>query len=477
MQNMKLSRRELTRLGLFQLVSGCAPSTLREAAIGPEVQGLSAESFTSDTPGYASLVGGYNVAYHSVRPRLIALPRNQDEVVEVLTHCRRQGWPLHLRGGGHSFEDLSTGTGVLLDLRRMNRVDISPDGKRVSIQAGAKLGAVHQTMLPKGLIVPTGTCPGVGVAGLTLGGGYGMLSRKYGLTCDSLIAAEVIDAEGKTHVASVQENPDLFWALRGGGGGNFGVVTRFTFAPKPAREPTCVVRAHVRPELRGQFFSFWQSWIDDGDERLTPLIYVAATPKGIDGPIVLAQYWGDEASTRAALAPFLPFLDESKLELSERSPLEAVEFFGGRLDAPMEPARFKSKSHFFKRKLTDAQWDAFVALLSEPIDGLLGLMLDPWQGAIARVPKAQTAFFHRDTRFSIQYRADWGTAAEQAASLECLQRAYTSLAPLSDGAYVNYCDKSLRDWRTAYYGAHLQRLTEVKRRYDPGNFFRHPLSL
>ena len=254
-------------------------------------------------------------------------------------------------------------------------------------------------------------------------------------------------------------------------------MTKFTFTPRPVNKATCVLKARVRPELRRQFLNFWQSWIGGGDEELTPLVYIAATSKGIDGPVVLAQHWGNEASARVALAPFFPFLEPKELQLSELSPLQAFEFFGGKLDAPMTPARFKSKSHFFKRELTDAQWDAFVGLLSEPIDGLLGLMLDPWRGAIARVAVDDTAFFHRDALFSVQYRADWGTEAEQAASLDCLQRVYTNLAPFSDGAYVNYSDKSLNDWRNAYYGAHLKRLTDVKRRYDPMNYFRHPLSL
>lgn len=477
MQHMKLSRRELIHLGLLQLLSGCAPTALQKSANPSGVHGLNVEAFTPDTSGYEALVRGYNVAYHAVRPRLITLPRTREEVIRVLAHCQREGWPLHLRGGGHAFEDLNTGVGVLLDMRRMSRVEVSPDRTRASVQAGATLGTLHQTLLPEGLILPSGTCPGVGVAGLTMGGGYGMLSRKYGLTCDSLLEAELIDAEGRLHLASAQENPELFWALRGGGGGNFGIVTRFTFALKPASATTCVLKARVRPELRRQFLAFWQAWISDGDEELTPLVYVATTSEGIDGPVVLAQHWGNEQNARVALAPFMPFLEPKELELTELSPLQAFEFFGGKLDAPMTPARFKSKSHFFKRRLSDAQWDAFIQLLSEPFDGLVGLMLDPWQGSIARVAMDDTAFFHRDALFSIQYRADWGTETEEAASLACLQRLYSSLTPLSDGAYVNYSDKSLPDWRNAYYGAHLQRLTDVKRRYDPGDYFRHPLSL
>lgn len=477
MQNLKPSRRDLIRLGLTELISGCAPTTLQQVPRPTSAQPLNVESFTPDASSYESLVRGYNVAYHSVRPRLITLPRTQAEVIEVLSHCQREGWALHLRAGGHSFEDLNTGSGVLLDLRRMNGVEISPDKKTVSVQAGATLGKLHQTVLPQGLSLPSGTCPGVGVAGLTMGGGYGMLSRKYGLTCDSLLSVEVIAADGRVHTASAQEHPALFWALRGGGGGNFGIATRFTFTVRRANAKVCVLKARVRPDLRRQFLAFWQSWISDGDDALTPLVYVAATSQGIDGPVVLAQYSGKLASARLALEPFMPFLDPNDLELSELAPLRAFEFFGGKLDAAMTPARFKSKSHFFKRQLSDAQWDAFIEQLNLPIDGLVGLMLDPWQGAIARVPVNDTAFVHRDALFSVQYRADWITEAEEAAGLECLQRLYTTLTPLSDGAYVNYSDKSLPDWRTAYYGAHLQRLTEVKRQYDPNNYFRHPLSL
>jgi FAD/FMN-containing dehydrogenase len=426
-------------------------------------------------PGYEALVPGYNVAYHGLRPRLITLARTREEVIGTIATCRRENWPLHIRGGGHSFEDLTTGPGVLLDMRRMNRVQLSSDGKTLTVEAGATLGQVQRALLPRGLVIPTGSCPSVGITGLTLGGGYGLGSRKYGLSCDALREVELIDASGRVAIASERQNPELFWALRGGGGAHLGVVTRLSFAPQPASERVSVLRARVRPEARREFLARWQSWIAGGTDQLTPLVYVAATPSGIDGPVLLAQYWGDRPGARVALEPFLPLLELPEIE--ECSALEAAQVFGGELDAPLKPTRFKSKSHFFKRELGDAQWDVLLRLLAPPIDGLLGLMLDPWQGAIRRVPHHDTAFAHRDALFSIQYRADWSAEAEAAASLASLQQVYDSLAPLSDGAYANYSDKSLSDWRTAYYGAHLERLTSVKRQFDPDGFFSHPLSL
>lgn len=473
---MNLSRRQLLHLGATSFVSGCADRAFEAHGTVVHPTQLSRETFEPGAPGYDELTRGYNVAYHDVRPRLITLPHSRDEIVRTLAMCQREKWPLHLRGGGHCFEDLNTGPGVLLDTRRMNRVLLANDRKTVTVEAGATLGAVHRALAPHGLTIPTGSCPSVGVAGLTMGGGYGLVSRKYGLTCDALVELELLDAQGRVHRVSRDENADLFWALRGGGGGSFGVVTQFTFSPKPITDEVCVLRARVRPELRLEFLNFWQSWITEGPDELTPLIYLAATARGIDGPVVLAQHCGNLSSARLALAPFWHFF-ESDSEIKVASALEATEYFGGKLDAPLEPVRFKSKSHFFKRKFTDVEWGAFVDLLEKPIQGLVGLMLDPWQGAISRVPMDATAFAHRDALFSIQYRADWGLEAGKAGSLEALDQLYTLQSPLSNGAYVNYSDKNLSNWRHAYHGVHLQRLVDVKRRYDPDGFFRHALSI
>lgn len=469
---MSLSRRTLLRASALTLLSGCARPLVADAR-GPS--SLPSETYRPGSREYEALRRGFNMAYDDVRPTLITLPRTDEDVARVLEACRRQGLPLHLRSGGHSFEDTNTGPGVLMDLRHRKRVQVDPRRRLVTAEAGAKLGAVVTALAPHRLAIPTGSCPSVGVTGLTLGGGYGFLSRKLGLTCDALVEAELFDARARRWTASAQQNPELFWALRGGGGGNFGVVTRLTFRARPVPATATVLRARVRAADRLDFLTTWQSWIPSGPDDLTPLVYLAATRDGLDGPVVLAQHLGGVQEAERALAPFMPFLDAP--ELKEMPMLAAAEFFGGALDAPMRPVRFKSKSHFFNQALGRDEWSALLTKLDVPVDGVVAVMLDPWQGAIARVAADDTAFAHRDALLSIQYRADWDTPEQRASCVARLADLYASMAPRSSGAYVNYSDKDLTAAHRAYYRDNLERLRDVKRRFDGEGFFRHALSL
>lgn len=472
---MDISRRYLLWLGASGALSGCANHHATRAPRREAIPGV--ESYTWTSKGYEGLVGGYNAAYHSVRPELVVLPKSPKEVADVVKLCRDEELALHIRGGGHCFEDLNTGPSVLLDTRYLRDISLSRDNTTLSVGAGATLGQVSQQLLPAGRALPMGTCPSVGVAGLTLGGGYGLLSREHGLTCDALTEAEMVDATGQVKLVSSQVNDDLFWALRGGGGGNFGIVTRLSYSTAAVARRACVLQAPVRRDAVREFLSFWQAWIPDGNERLTPLVYIAATPDGFDGPVILAQYWGARREALDHLAPFLPFVVRGRAEVREVTVLEAAEAFGGPLDAAMKPAYFKGKSHFFKQPLAATAWERLLDALQQPIRGVVGLMLDPWQGAIARVPLAQTAFAHRDALFSIQYRADFDPDIDGTATLEAVDRIHAVLAPYSRGAYLNYSDKALEDWRTAYHGVHLERLVELKRSHDPSRFFEHALSL
>ncbi len=472
---MSLSRRTLLRTGALSFLSGCVSPAIEGGGKTSGPAGVFGETYLPGTQEYEQLRRGYNMAHHGVRPKKITLPGSADDVARALVQARADRLPVHLRSGGHSFEDLNTGPGVLLDLRRLNRVEVDPAPGTVTAGAGVKLGAIIEALAPHRLAIPTGSCPGVGVTGLTLGGGYGFLSRKLGLTCDALTRVELLDAHGRRWVASARQNADLFWALRGGGGGNFGVVTQLTFQAQPISPTATVLHARVAPSQRLEFLEAWQSWIPSESVDLTPLVYLAATPRGIDGPVLLAQFHGGLDDALAELSPLLPYLEDPRPK--EMSVIAAAEFFGGRLNAPMVPVRFKSKSHFFKRELTAGEWAAFVAKLQEPIEGVVGLMLDPWRGAISDIAHGDTAFAHRDALFSIQYRADWDLPEQQERCLRCLDELYALNTPHSDGAYVNYCDKSLTNGAQAWHGQHLDKLREVKRRFDGENFFRHALSL
>jgi hypothetical protein len=482
------SRRDFLVRGAYSLSSLAFASFL---PVGPgcstaSTQGKGASNeldlLAPGEPGYADTILGYNATLNGRKdlpnPQLVALPRNETAVAEVLRLAHSKKLPLHIRGGGHSFEGLNTGPGMLLSLSGMNAIEVDASRNLVRVGAGARLGEVATALAAQGQWMPMGSCPSVGIVGLTLGGGYGLASRKLGLACDALKEVRLIDARGKSWVASERENRELFWAHRGGGGGNFGVVTQLTFKTTTVRRLS-VLKVALPPEKAEELLKIWQASITQSRDELGIVLFMEGAASGMSEPVILAQYWGSPSEAHEAFRPFYPLFDKRKPipTFKELSSLESFEFFGGPARAPLAPSQFKGKSHYFKRELSPSDSQGFLKELRAAGPGWLRVILDPYRGAIGRVPRDETAFVHRDALFSIQYRADWSQAEDRESVLRRLAALYGRMQPISSGAYVNYCDKELPSWDTAYYGSHLPRLRSVKRTVDPEGFFHHDLSL
>ncbi|SCF94213.1 FAD-binding oxidoreductase [Streptomyces sp. Ncost-T10-10d] len=443
----------------------------------------------------------YNTRFDGLRPAAVAYVRHAADIRECLAFARRTATPVSIRSGGHSYAGWSSGNGrLVLDVSSLSRVDRSG-----TIGAGAKLIDVYQGLARNGLTIPGGSCPTVGISGLTLGGGHGVASRAYGLTCDSLTAATVVTADGKTLVVDAKHHPDLFWALRGAGNGNFGVVTELTFCTRPA--PQTVTAYMSWPWSRARaVIQAWQEWGPSQPDEIWSSAHLAAGPGGGHPTVSVAAFslgtYGDLQNAVDRLADRIG-ASASSVSLRRRSYQEAMLVYAGCsgiTDAQCHlpgttPGRtpqgtlrretYAAASDFYDRSLSPAgvnalldRAEAFTRIPVTQGGGGGSIALTALGGAINRVSPQATAFVHRRSRVLAQYIGAWSPGTAGSAQQDWLKNTHAAMRRYASGAaYQNYTDPALTDWRRAYYGSAADRLTQLKKQYDPGRLFAFPQAL
>jgi FAD/FMN-containing dehydrogenase len=432
--------------------------------------------------------------FANVRPAAVVLCTTPADVAETITFARRFGVKAAARCGGHSVAGHSSAEGIIIDVTPMNSVSVA--GSVAVVGAGARLGGLYDALAEQGRTIPAGCGSSVGIAGLTLGGGIGILGRKYGLTCDQLLRAEVVLADGRILESSEHGEEELFWALRGAGGGNFGVVTSFVFRTVP--EPAATVFHLVWPLAHAAAaVEAWQAWAPTAPDELDATMRLTAAGDGGRPPLAdvfgallaseaeAAELLGDlvarvGADPAVAFRRHLPYR-QVKRYLDGLEPLEG-QAGSASSDQARQPGLLFSKSEFFRRPLPRDTITALVDHLSQRLDKghAREVSFLPWGGAYNRVRADATAFAHRSELFLIQHLAtiDPGAAQAESAARDWLAQSWALVHPSgSGGVYPNFPDPDLQNWGHAYYGANYRRLLRVKAQYDPGNFFRFHQSL
>lgn len=381
---------------------------------------------------------------------------------------------LVMRSGGHSFEGLSQGTGLVIDTRLMNQFSLSADKKSFVVGAGALLGNVYNELSKSGLAVPAGSCPTVGITGHTLGGGYGLLSRPLGLACDSLISAVMVNAKGQTLNCSETENQDLFWALRGGGAGSFGIVTQLQF--KTHKVPSVrvfSVRWKVTGDVAANLMKTWQTWAPDSPREITSLMKVSRGGPNVFNIRLIGQTVGSETTLRKEISQVTAVAAPDLFTVKDLVFMDAVRHFGGSFEA--SSVFMKGKSDYIKQVMSDEGLAAFLNKIPSGID----VIYDSYGGTISDVKEDETAFAHREgTVSSLQYYTQWEKAADGNAKLQIMRNFHEAMRPhMSGSAYFNYCDLDIKNYPQAYWGANADRLSHIKTYHDPQNFFAHAQSV
>ncbi|MDX6441094.1 MAG: hypothetical protein QOE43_823 [Gaiellaceae bacterium] len=424
----------------------------------------------------------WDTRFDGLRPRAIAYCANATDVERIVRWARARNIHIVPRSGGHSYAGYSSGNGVVVaDVSRLSGVAIS--ASRATVGAGADLFAVYSGLAKHGVTVPGGSCPTVGIAGLALGGGVGYSSRRFGTTADNLQRLRIVTADGESRVCDASHHADLFWACRGGGGGNFGIATDLTFATHPVS--TVSTYAIEWPwEQAAQAVTAWQAFAPHAPDALFSVLDLIATNPATTGSrahvMSAGQYFGPESDLTSLLEPLTSTGTPTRVMTQTLAYLDAVVHWAGCRDAAScTEARtaFAAKSDYVVAPLSSAAITTLVSgIASRQGHGRGAVYLDAHGGAINRVAKSATAFVHRDALFSIQYTTQWSGAAQS--SLSWLAGLHAQMRPFVSGsAYQNYIDPQLAAWRQAYYGSNFPRLLAIKRKFDPHGFFRFPQSI
>jgi FAD/FMN-containing dehydrogenase len=438
-----------------------------------------------------------NPAYDGARPLAVLRVADADDVSAALRFAADNGVPPAIRSGGHSYPGWSAGGGggtgeppaLVIDCRDLATVSV--DGATAKVGAGAALAGVYDAIGARGRAIPAGSCATVGVGGLTLGGGVGVLTRAFGLTCDAVTGLEVVTADGRVRAVDADRDGDLFWALRGGGGGHVGVVTGFT------------VRTEAAPTLATFYLSWplddaptvieaWQGWAPDADARLWSTLKALGGTAHPDGPVLsLSGTWtGSPDALDSRLDALLRDVPAPAARSSAvRDYRTAMATYAGCASIPVQQCHtgpggaltreaFAATSHVAYDTLPAAGVTALLDRVQDAqTSGLheAGASLDALGGRVRDLDADATAFVHRQALMTVQYTATYEQSGQASAAHRYVRGLRSDLEPWwGSWAYVNYADAAVQDYRQAYFGANADRLGTVKRTYDPDGLFTQP---
>jgi FAD/FMN-containing dehydrogenase len=403
------------------------------------------------------------------RPELIARPLDVDDVVAAVSLAVEADLPIAVRGGGHSVAGHCIGDGSLVvDLRLMRSVVVDQDAQTATCGGGALWEDLDPPCQRAGLATPGGTFGDTGVAGLTLGGGIGHLIGLHGLTLDNLLAATLVTVDGEVVRASHDDNPELFWALRGGGG-NFGIVVDFTFQLHPVGQLLGGVLSYDLGDAE-EIVATWRELMADAPDNLALFAMVSrsAVDATAEGAVVSVAYFGDESEGRDVICSLFdgpaPVADGVRpmhyVELQDifgRMPFGLRNYWSGR----------------FLRELPDDVIELAASHFTDP-DARGSVLFEPIFGAAARVPPEATSFAGREARYNATFTSAWTEPRDDERRIESARSFSAALAPWAiGGGYVNYASESSGDGMETEYGAErLRRLRAIKKRYDPENRFK-----
>ncbi len=401
---------------------------------------------------------------------MIARCSGATDVSAAVTFARTNELLVAIRAGGHSVSGSSVcDSGLLIDLSLMKGIHVDPSRRTVRAESGMTWGEFDRETQEFGLATTGGIVSTTGIAGLTLGGGIGYLNRKYGLTCDNLISANVVIADGQLLVTSAEENSDLFWALRGGGG-NFGVVTSLEYRLHPLGRVLGGVLAYPL-DRASEALRFYRDFSLTAPDEVRADATCGGLPNGA-GLVITVCYCGSVQEGEQVLQPLRRF-GRPLVDTIAPVPYTTVQ---GLLEAvlPPVPHFHYAKSSFLKEFSDDAinsLVDFYAATDPSPV---AGAAIEHLGGAISRVGATDTAFYHRSPQHSFLVSRHWRDPAESERNMQWSRNLYETMKPfLQDGVYVNYLSEGEGQVRVrAAYGANYERLVRIKNRYDPTNLFR-----
>ena len=470
----------------LQLV-GCGGAAAPAPPSGPNWAALSAglqgSLLLPGAAAFATAAPVFNAIYDATVPQALVRCASAADVAFALAFAVQNDLAVTPRSGGHGYTGNATGTGLVIDVGAMNA--ITPGTGTATIGAGAKLVDIYDQLSSQGVCIPSGSCPTIGIAGITQGGGIGVVDRAYGLTCDSLVSAQVVLADGSIVTCDATTHADLFWALRGGGGGNFGIVTTMTFTTFATSDLVSFSAGFYWADA-ADVIAAWQAWPQTAPDTLWANVVLVANGKSY-GPTVAVSgmFIGSAADFAPIWTAFLASVGAAPASQSAQpqSFRDAMLASCGDLtvsqchlasetsDGSVARDAFVASSDFFDAPLPLAGIQALLdGVSAQEQAGGLYVIMDLMGGAIGSVAPDATAFVHRNAQYYLGGLG--GSSAEVASARGVASGLRAAMAPWSSGeAYQNYLDPDISNWQQAYYGANYVRLMQVKAAYDPNRVF------
>jgi FAD/FMN-containing dehydrogenase len=419
---------------------------------------------------------------HQRHPALIVRCTGTADVADAVTFARQRNLLVAVRGGGHSVAGHSScENGVVIDLTRMRGVDVDPESRIARVQGGALWGDLDRETQAYGLIVPGGVVSETGVAGLTLGGGEGWVRRKYGLTIDSLLSARVVCADGSVRTASAASEPDLFWALRGGGG-NFGVVTSFEFRAHPLGPMVAFAGVFYPVSEAARILPRWRDYCLESPDEVTSVALAITMPAAPTLPppihnqaclVIGGVYAGSPEQGMRVMQP-LRELGTPLADISQPMPFHHVQtafdplFPMGKLQSYWKAQNLAS--------LPDRAIEVIANRANQRPSPLTLVVIFQMGGAINAVGATDTAYAERSAPWMSSVDGNWEDRADNAKNIAWVRESFSQIAPYSTGTtYTNFtgqADETADALASKAYGANMARLRMIKAQYDPDNFFR-----
>ncbi len=418
---------------------------------------------TAKDSNYETLRKGFNKRLNNY-PKVIALVNNNQGVVEAIKYAEERKLPVTVKSGGHCMEGFSgNDNGMVINVSLLNTIKI--DGDVLTVGPAATLKSIYETIIPKGKYLPGGSCQSVAIGGLSLGGGYGLLSRKYGLTCDSLLSATMVDGQG--NIVDTINNATLNWALKGGGNGNFGVVTEMKFKLQPAPKAMQSTKFRVQNVSVEKAIEVCKRWFE-----LAPTLpndcFSAFIYNGKTTYILLTNTGASALATKAFINEF----KSSATKITEGQPLP----LGSALKAyyaEANPITFKNASSGLYKSFSDIE--SIIQKVFELVKERPGILyqINTLGGQIKQEQfQKSSSFPHRDYSFFSELQAYWESASASPkflAQFEKIQQQFASAGVVAQ--YRNYPDINFSNWAEQYYGQNLNQLRLIKKQFDPRNNF------
>lgn len=428
-------------------------------------------------PGYETARKNWDP--HTDRfPKVFVFAQETRDVANAIKWARAHKVPIRPRSGRHALEtNLSqVNGGIVIDTSEMKKITLNKKSGTAVVETGNRVGRIVDTLARQGYMAPFGDSPSVGIGGITPGGGIGPLQRTTGLISDNLLALEMVDAKGRVIRASKKRNADLLWASRGGGGGNFGVYTKYKFKVRRAPVKATVFSITWPWEQFEDVVKAWQRWAPFTSTKLGSELSVG--PKKGGNVSMLGVYLGCKKKALKFLEPILSVGTTTKKDIRSLPWLQATQFLLA--PDPVLTQRFSNQfsSGFGRRPFPDKAFKYMREFLEKAEGGTpAGFFFLNWGGAIRRIAPRATAFYWRDPQYYVEWNSSWVKRSHAARNIALARNTRKKLQPYIVGSYINVPDQGIKCSGPVYYGKNYARLRRVKAKYDPQNVFNNPQSI